>query len=93
MTNRINPFTQSNYDLGIADTVGVDKAYVDTAFRESYNRISTPCIYCGNPAMFKIIPKYEKFNTAEIQDKGFICEHCTKQNYLSNEDYGIRPIK
>lgn len=93
MSNNSNPFTQSRCDLGTDSTVGVSRQDIDTTFSNATNSEDYPCIYCTNKAAFRIIPKQENFNTAEIQDRGFICEHCAKQGYLSKENYGLRPFK
>lgn len=87
-----NPFSKKRYDLGISDTIGSSKSDIDSLFSNP-EVVSRPCLYCGNPAIFRIIPKKDSLNTAEIQDKGFMCEYCTKQGYLNSELYGIRPLK
>ena len=58
-----------------------------------YDYSTHKCIYCGNTAIFEIIPKHENLNTAELQNEGFICEHCAKQNYLDSDKYGLRALK
>lgn len=90
-----NPFDTSRYDLGTGKSINLTKQDIDSVFKTQYLNPSTthPCIYCGEPSIVRIIPKEDRFNTAEVEDKGYMCEYCVKEGYLNSEHYGIRPLK
>ena len=86
-----NAFNGLRYDLGTSSTTQVSKEDVDLSFANPYT-VANPCLLCGNTSMFRIIPKNDRDNTAEIQDKGFVCEHCLSAGYLNKKMYGVRPL-
>lgn len=92
MSSSINPFDTSLNDLGADSTCGIDRATVGNMLLEAQYGSGTPCLICGNTASYRLIPKTKLVNTAEIQTKGFICEHCLRMNYLDSSQYGIRPL-
>lgn len=89
--NKNNAFDYQRCDLGTSSTNQVGKTDIDLSFRQPYKE-GSPCIFCTNTAHFRIIPKEDKFNTAEVQDKGYICNHCATKGFLDKEHYGLRPI-
>lgn len=57
------------------------------------NQFNIPCIVCGNPPVYRIMPKADKLLSIEIQDRGYICQHCVDSKYLDPAQYGLRPLK
>lgn len=84
--------SQSLGDL-VGDTLGDSKASIDHMFKSSYIDDSvSKCLYCGRPATHKLMPKHKAVNTAQIQDKGYICEGCLSVKVVSARDFGIRKL-
>jgi hypothetical protein len=87
-----NPF--SVHQAYLADTtygIGYD---ADTVWRMlTHTPSGHTCIICSNTAKYRLIPKHAHLATAQIQDKGFICEHCLRQGYVSPSDYGLRSLE
>jgi hypothetical protein len=67
------------------------KQEVDSMIRAVQYNI--PCIICGNPPVYRIIPKEDKPISIEIQDRGYICQLCVDCKYLDPAQYGLRPLK
>ena len=90
----MNPFSTQQYDLGCNDTFGLTKEQVDDALRYPPHDTGIKCLICGNTAQYKLIPKKEKYNTAQIQDKGYVCGRCLSTNSNINKNmYGARPLE
>jgi hypothetical protein len=86
-------FDNTNYDLGV-DTFGLTKDAVDEVLRGSQYTHGCRCILCGNTAQYKIIPKAPEFDTAEVQDKGYVCGNClTNTTNIDKRNYGVRELK
>jgi len=91
------PMSQDNFSIskpliGTDSSYGADRDYIDKQFSSIQQGTAPTCIVCTNTAGYKLIPKHSHNNTAEIQDRGYVCEHCLKQQYFKPEEYGIRPI-
>jgi len=91
MSRNNSPFDISTHDLGDA-TSGIDRLGVDQAFSTASLHSATTCIICNNTAAYKLIPKHKHLNTAEIEDRGYACQHCITQRYVSPDDYGLREL-
>lgn len=92
-----NHMSQDNFSitrpqLGTDSSYGADRDYIDKQFNSIQQGTAPTCIVCTNTAGYKLIPKHSHNNTAEIQDRGYVCEHCLKQQYFKPEEYGIRQI-
>lgn len=87
-----NPFsTRQTYLVDTIYDIGYD---ADTVWRMlSYTPSGPTCIICSNTAKYRLVPKHTHLATAQIQDKGFICEHCLRQGYVSPNDYGLRSLE
>jgi DNA-directed RNA polymerase subunit RPC12/RpoP len=92
MSNRVNAFTDNQYNLGADKYSGMSKSDVDQVLKDTYTGTSFICIICGRPANYRLIPKHDKVNTTQIQDKGYICEHCVNGGTDYSKDFGIRAI-
>lgn len=92
MANENTPFTMGNYDLGTDSYFGLPREAVDTAFRAPNIDTSLHCIYCGGTPEYKLIPKGNQPNTAEIEDKGYVCGVCLPK-YVNSKHFGIRELK
>jgi hypothetical protein len=86
-----NVFDSTRCDLGTSG-YGMGIADIDNMLKHSAYPESTPCLVCGQAAKYKLVPKKASCNTAEIQDKGFICEYCLQSKAISSKDYGIRDM-
>ena len=87
-----NHFQLSEYDLGAdPNTEGISKEQVDDIFL-GLNTTGSLCLICGNTADYKLVPKHKHLNTAEIQDRGFVCTHCL-QAHINPNDYGVRKLR
>lgn len=84
-----NPFNAPNAHLGDLQA-GIDRESVDHLFRNS--QVTTPCIICSGQSKYKIIPRHKHLNTAQIQDKGFICASCMQLGHLDPSQYGLREL-
>jgi hypothetical protein len=84
--------SETNYYLGADKYSGMSKSDVDQILKDTYTGTSFTCIVCGRPARYRLIPKHDRVNTAQIQDKGYICEHCVNGGTDYSRDFGIRPI-
>lgn len=90
----IEAFTNAIQDLVGDKTIGIPKEQVDKDFRNSIYDTGTKCFLCGNTASYKLIPKSDRYNSAQIQDRGFVCKYCLQHNpNISNTHFGIREIK
>lgn len=78
-------------DLGSV-SYGDLKGYVDKEFSRVGTDPSYKCIICKQPAMFRLIPKHSRVSTAEIENKGFICQGCVSVGAVSIDDFGLRPL-
>lgn len=87
-----NNFITSKPHLGTDSSYGADRDHIDKQFNSIQQGTAPTCIVCTNTASYKLIPKHSHNNTAEIQDRGYVCEHCLKQQYFKPEEYGIRAI-
>lgn len=85
-------FNTNTSDLG-DNTIGIDRLGVDTAFTNVSSYSAPKCIVCSNPPKFRLVPKIDRVNTAEIQDKGYICEHCVSLKHFSTKEFGIRELR
>ncbi len=85
-----NPFTNTQYDLGIDTAHGISLDTVsDNLLRTAYT--NTPkCYACTAPGTHRIIAKDSSNTTVELQNGLFICSHCISQNVLDHKLYGIR---
>lgn len=90
-----NPvFSNTRPDLGEQTLLyGLDKPTVDKILLDSQTPSIHICIICGNTAKYKVISKFQQFNTTEIQDRGYICEYCVEQKYLDAGIYALRKLK
>jgi hypothetical protein len=66
------------------------KEEVDMMLQETQQHT---CIICGQPPVYRIIPYPHTAYTAEIQDKGYICQHCVNMKYIDPVQYGLRPLQ
>lgn len=83
------PFNTFEYDLGSSD-IGMDKLGVDEMFLSiSYQ---PQCVICGQTPKYKLIPKHKHVDTAFIQDKGYVCEHCLGIGHVSPQDYKLKKL-
>ena len=89
----INPFdSESLGDLGAGIYCGQGIKDVDSMFKETAYSTAPTCIVCGQPAAYRIVAKKRWLSTAQIEDKGFVCEHCLQAKLISTKDYGIRDL-
>lgn len=94
MNNIQKPFSTNINDLGGDTTFGLTQQQVDYDFRHSIYPTGITCFLCGGTAKYKLIAKDDSVNTAQIQDRGFICAHCLNTNTnIDKRYYGIREIK
>jgi hypothetical protein len=90
MANKHDPFSIHNYDLG-AKQPASSKESIDNAFTNAQYSQAPTCIVCKyNTPAYKIIPKHSHLNTAELEDKGYVCKHCLP--HINKQDYGIREV-
>jgi hypothetical protein len=82
----------NNYDLGSLDIVGSSKEEVDNRLVSSDIVLTRRCIVCGNTPKYKLIPKVESVNTAEVQDRGYVCGHCVGLGNINPAHYGLRQL-
>jgi hypothetical protein len=88
-----NPFSTNQYDLGAHTDIGSDKAEIDNSLLYSAMDIPTQCYVCTSPSpKYQIVAKNPAYNTAQIQNGLYICNHCLGQNILDNSLYGVREI-
>lgn len=78
-------------DLG-SFPYGDSKSVIDTQFHKAGMSNQPKCIICKQPAKYRLIPKNDRVNTIEIQDKGYICEGCVSVGAVSSNDFGLRPL-
>lgn len=94
MMNIQKPFVTNTADLGGDSTFGLTKSQVDNSFLNSVYPTDIQCFLCGNTASYKLIAKEDQYNTAQIQDRGYVCGNCLNRNpNITREHYDIREIK
>lgn len=82
-----------SYTIDLGDhKVGIDSLGVDNLFTSSQYSSSAKCLICGNTPSVKLIPKHTRLATAEIESKGYACDHCLRQQYINPQDYSLRKI-
>jgi hypothetical protein len=94
MSSKQNIFDNSTANLGIEDKLyGYDIAETSSILKHSWNPSTHMCLICSNTASHKLIAKHKHLNTAQIEDKGYVCEYCLQQKYIDPTQYGIRDIR
>lgn len=94
MENSNNGFSDNSYDLGLDSTFGFTKAQVSEDLKRSQFSRGYVCLICGNTAQYKLLPKSPKYNTVDIQDKGYVCGHCLNINSnIDKAKYGIKELR
>lgn len=88
-----NAFNNYTIDLGDSHT-GIDKLGVDSIF-DSYTGYSNSlCIVCNtNTPSHKMIPQHKHLDTAEIQDKGYVCDYCLSVKAINPLDFKLQPLR
>lgn len=89
-----DPFKSNNYDLGVGDVYGFDRDQAtENILRSAYTH--TPkCFSCtADYPQYKVIPKDDSYNTAELQKGLYICYHCTRTGVLDPKKYGLREMQ
>ena len=89
-TNTNNPFHRDS--LVEDNMVGYSLDVVENILQYTDNNSSPKCIICGNIPRYRLIPRKPQYNTAEIQDKGFVCGHCCTVGAIDNNMYGLREM-
>lgn len=90
----MNNFSNNIYDLGFDTEIGLTKTQVDEGLKRSQYDTGHRCIVCNNTAQYKLLPKSSKYNSADIQERGYVCNHCLNVNSNINKNhYGIRELK
>lgn len=85
-------FDISTNDLGDV-TSGLDRLGVDQAFTMNHLHTASICLVCNyNKPKYKMIPKHKRLNTAEIQDRGYICEHCVSIQAINPTEYRLKEL-
>lgn len=94
MANNNKNFNTATGDLGLDTGFGLTSTQVSEGLKCSQFNTGNRCLICGNTAQYSLIAKEPKYNTAEIQNNGFICGHCLNiNNNINKEHYGIRELK
>jgi hypothetical protein len=94
MGNKNTAFLVDNYNLGSDSDIGMGRSEVSMILTNSYLDSTLRCFLCGGTAKYRLLPKKEIYNTAQIQDKGYVCEHCLATNSnIDKAHYGIRPLQ
>jgi hypothetical protein len=65
---------------------------VEGFLKHSSNISHTPCYVCKMQGQYKIIPKQDCYNTAELQRGLYICGNCLPSSPIDKSKYGIRPL-
>lgn len=66
-------------DINIGGEQGMSKEGVDSSLQHTIYSTSIKCIACGNSAIYKLIAKDKNLDTAQLNDKGYVCGHCVTQ--------------
>jgi hypothetical protein len=87
-----DPFSSNKADLGTGDAYGYDmQGATENLLYQSANR--QPCYVCGNTAQYQILAKKSEFNTAQVQNGLYICNHDLSLAPINPKNYGIRELK
>lgn len=87
-----NPFSSNKVDLGLNDGYGFDmQGATENLLYQPVNR--QPCYVCGNTAQYQILAKTPEFNTAQVQNGLYICNHDLSLAPVNPKNYGIRELK
>jgi phosphotransferase system IIA component len=81
-----NKSTKTDLRIAIGDTL----AEVDNMFLDSQYNTANKCFICNNTASYKLVAKKPYLDTAQLQDKGYVCDYCLTKGYINKDDYGIR---
>lgn len=89
-----NNFDVSTSDLGTSFDIGLDRAEVSNQLLYSANEIPTQCYACTapNPA-YQILPLKPAYDTAQLQNGLYVCNHCMRQGIVDKSRYGLRELK
>ena len=88
----MNIFSNKKCDLGVS-SFGLTRGQVDDMLKHSHSSTDTRCVICGNTAQYKLVPKDDRYNTAQIEDKGYVCGNCLSTNpNIDRNQYGIRDL-
>ena len=89
-----NPFNSNNYDLGVGDVYGFDRDQAtENIIRNTYTHYPK-CFSCtADSPQYRILPKDNQYNTAELQKGLYVCYHCIQQGILDPKKYGLREMQ
>jgi hypothetical protein len=90
-----NPFSTNGYDLGIGDTYGHNIDTVnDNILRTAYSQEHTCCIckYEHNTPVVRVVAKYPQYNTAEVQNGLYLCNHCISLQAFTPAHYALQRL-
>jgi hypothetical protein len=90
--SKVNPFNSNRSDLGVGDSYGYDRdAATEQLLYQPVNKQA--CYVCGNNAKYRILAKQPEYNTAQIQNGLYICEHDLRIAPIDPIIYGIRELQ
>lgn len=72
-----NPNSNPRPDLGNYNGA-TDASSIDNSFKSLSATPRIPCIVCKQPSTHKLVPHSKVYATAEVEDKGFVCDYCTR---------------
>ena len=84
-------FNISSNDLGNSD-IGIDRLGIDQLFSTANSGTSHRCIVCTNIPHYKMVPRHRKVATAEIADRGYVCQHCVRIQAINPNDFNLKEL-
>lgn len=76
----------------ISKNIGTTKTLVDYEFLTNSAASTYICIVCGQDAIFKLMPKSGVYDSAELENRGFICQHCIQSGAIDPKIYDLRHV-
>lgn len=91
MSGKHSPFDIQRHDLG-DNKSGIDRLGVDQLFSTADLYDNAKCSICSNVPAYKLVPKHKHLQTAYMEDKGYVCNHCVQMQYISPNDYKLKEL-
>lgn len=93
MTANNSPFNRE-YDLGVGEQYGVDRHAVSDSILHTALTHTPKCYVCSvTYPQYQVVPKEDKYITAQLQNGMYICFHCARQGVLDANKYGLRDLQ
>lgn len=91
MSKQDQIFNINTHDLGStqpSNTLEGTQDLFRVASQGTYTALS--CYICGSTPAYKMVAKSPQLDTAELADKGYVCQHCLQ--HISPTQYALKRL-